>query len=185
MIGPKDENFSNPICTGSYTVLYEGQLCYSFHFNKTEHNIHQGREDGLKLLIDFNQDRDLANNLDENPHDHDSELKSNLFKSIGKEERALHPENDITIHINTLSPYRAIGGGIFKISGIKQMETTADFDKLDSSAKQCQNKETFNSCYNNVLHEAAFKACLCEPVYFGNKVNLICLTIILSWYYSQ
>ena len=136
-IGTKIKKFSEPVCTNFQQVIFEGRVCYKFQVDKNRHNIRQGRKNGLKLLIDFNQDRALASNPESNnPEDHS--IVKNLFHDLESDEKELDPEKDITVHINTILPYTAVRGGIFKLSGIKQMETTADFDILDVLAKKCQ-----------------------------------------------
>ena len=92
-----------------------------------------------------------------------------MFQDIESDDRLLHPEKDITVHINTIHPYTAVGGGVFKLSGIKQIETTADFDKLDVSAKKCQELEFRRKCLNRVLHAGAVEVCQCSPVYIQNN----------------
>ena len=71
--------------------------------------------------------------------------------------------------MNTIHPFTAVGGGIFKLSGMKQMETTADFDKLDVSTKKCQELELLSKCMNRVLNEGAFEFCQCSPLYIQSN----------------
>ena len=61
--------------------------------------------------------------MGESMDDHSSGDENNVFNGIETAASRHHPEQDITIHINSLHPYTATGGGIFKLSGIKQIET--------------------------------------------------------------
>ena len=71
--------------------------------------------------------------------------------------------------MNTIHPFTAVGGGIFKLSGMKQMETTADFDKLDVSTKKCQELEHLSECMNRVLNDCAFTFFQCSPLYIQSN----------------
>ena len=163
-LGTNIKEFSEPVCSNFQQIIFEGRVCYKFQVDKKKQKVHQGRAFGLKLLVDFNQDRTLSLNPETDDHEDNSNI-SNMFQDIESDDRLLHPEKDITVHINTILPYTAVGGGVFKLSGIKQIETTADFEKLDVSAKRCQELEFRSQCLNRVLHAGAFEFCQCCPVY--------------------
>ena len=62
------------------------------------------------------------------------------------------------IQINTLSPYLAFGGGIFKMTDVKRMTAKDDFLKMPLKDRNCE-VELYEDCRTRKL----FAECKCAP----------------------
>ena len=82
------------MCSNFQQVVFEGRVCYKFQGDKKKYKIRQGRKFGLKLLIDFNQERDLTLNPDSNGHERNSTEK-NIFQDSQLDEKELRPRKTL------------------------------------------------------------------------------------------
>ena len=105
-MGEKIRQFSEPVCTAFQETLLEGQVCYSINFEKLKGiTIRKGRESGLKLILDYNQDRSTSNTAEPKSE------KSDMFSSQGDVHVSKDVPDKAKIYINTLKPFITYGGG--------------------------------------------------------------------------
>ena len=116
--------------------------------------VNEGRENGLKLIIDVNSERETL--------------------------LTLSRKDSLKIHINTIKPFTAYGGGQYIVTSVKEMTTTADFDILSEEVKRCQNEETIEECSNRKLMTGAAKQCGCLPGIVNYLQHLVKVTNKIS-----
>ena len=90
------DNFSFPLCSSFKQLILDGQLCYSADLSRAtqERGISQGPAHGLTLFLDYNEDRMVGANTDEEVQG-DADERLNQKHAMKK---------DVKIYINTLEP---------------------------------------------------------------------------------
>ena len=105
------------------------------------------------LLLDYNEDRSLQTSSNKSKAD----KSSNTTLSFATAVESLQG-GSAKIQINTLSPYLAFGGGIFKMTDVKRMTAKDDFLKMPLKDRNCE-VELYEDCRTRKL----FEECNCVP----------------------
>ena len=148
-------NLTFPICQSFHPTSFEGQLCYKLGVNRTSKGS-ENRE-GLLLILDMNEDRfvqiDSPNNTmsKNDPID----FSMNLMTSPN--------QNTATIHIKTLSSFKAFGSGSYKMTSVKKLKGTKDFLAMSTEDKRCSLKD-----YEECRKRSLFEKCQCVPWELGH-----------------
>ena len=90
-IGAKIQEFELPVCNIFNPRIYLDQLCYETNLQdlKESHKIEKQLQMGLTLVLDYNEERQIFNNI-----------KRNESKTMN----ALYPNNeDVSIYLDTIS----------------------------------------------------------------------------------
>ena len=101
-----------------------------------------------------------------------------LIIDVNSESQALlTPEDNdsIKVHVNTIKPFIAYGGGQYIITSVKQMSTSSDFDNLPQDVKKCQKTEQIEECSNKEFRQLVVQAaqqCGCLPVVLNHMKNV-------------
>ena len=141
-------NLSFPVCSSFVPDILEGQLCYTLRINETGG---KGKENGLMLLLDLNENRDF--HTSHHQHEHvDDIFEMNLDTE--------HSKHDIEakIQINAMLPVTKYGQGSYQMTSVKKMIATDHFLGLSSKIRNCE-IESYDECRTkNLLAE-----CECVP----------------------
>ena len=95
VMGTKVDSFQDPVCSSFKPKIRNDQLCYEINLEefKDPTNLHQQLKQGLVLIIDCNEERQMAS--------HDPKYvqgaQENKFK--------LEEENTFQIHLDTKSTF--------------------------------------------------------------------------------
>ena len=62
VMGTKVDSFQDPVCSSFKPKIRNDQLCYEINLEEFKHptNLHQQLKQGLVLLIDYNEERQMA-----------------------------------------------------------------------------------------------------------------------------
>ena len=98
LLGVRNTNFTFPVCSAFKKRIVQGALCYQVNINNfkksfTERELRRG----LTFLLDYNEDRQLSENLEEDVEE--SAQHNNMvdkFLDFVEEDKAM-------IHIDTIS----------------------------------------------------------------------------------
>ena len=94
LLGVRNTNFTFPVCSAFRKRIVQGALCYQVNINNfkksfTERELRRG----LTFLLDYNEDRQLSENLEENAQHNNMVDK---FLDFVEDDKAM-------IHIDTIS----------------------------------------------------------------------------------
>ena len=124
----------------------------------------QDKENGLLLLLDYNEDLSLQTSSHKERSIKFSKDKLNLGTAI----QSLQGES-AKIQINTLSPYIGFGGGIYMMTDVKRMTAKKDFLEMSLKDRRCE-VELYENCRTRKMLEE----CGCVPWELpGNQVGNI------------
>ena len=139
IVGTDVENFSIPVCSSFSPRILDGQLCYHTAVEKLfdEKGTKWGKEHGLTLLLDYNEDLSL---------DGVTDPKHNKAK----------------VYLNTLEAFIGYGDGLYEMSAMKAKATTSSFLALSETERGCQTEKTNLECRQENFQELA-KSCNCTP----------------------
>ena len=138
-----------PLCSSFLPTILEGQLCYKLTINKLSG---QGKENELMMLLDYNEDRSLQISCIKN-----DTAKSNKTLNFGTATESAQGAS-AKIQIDTLSPYVAFGGGIYKMTVVKRLTAKEDFLNMPLDDRNCE-VELYEDCRTRKLLEE----CDCVP----------------------
>ena len=144
------KNTRFPLCSSFLPTILEGQLCYKLTLNKTSG---QGKRNELMLLLDNNEDRSLQTSSNNKDRSLSSDQTLNFDTAI----ESLQGVN-AKIQINTLSPFKGFGGGIYMMTVVKRMTAKKDFLKMPLKERNCE-VELYEDCRTRKLLEK----CNCVP----------------------
>ena len=146
MFGKKISHFSERVCSGFKPKLFEGEICFSLDINKINDRppIKQGRKFGLRLLLDYNEESSTRPSLELSPGSNNvgKATMEQAKPHVVNEDHITFDKNEmvglfphlvstsstakmIKVHINTLKPYTASGGGQYLMTAVKEMATTS------------------------------------------------------------
>ena len=151
-----------PVCNSFTPVALNGQLCYNIKVNMTGRN---GKDGGLVLVLDLNEDRSLSfGSLS------DSEDEEDFTLHLDK--RNQDAKNNAKIHLRLLTPFAGVGGGSYQLTSVKNVKGTDAFLDMEESERQCVH-ERIEECQNRKM----YKKCKCVPQEFQSiqVVSLFCL----------
>ena len=143
-------NSSFPMCTSFTPVAMGGQLCYNLKLNMTGRN---GRNSGLVLVLDMNEDRSLSFDFSYHPE-------------IPKDDTVLRldevRQDDVStkakVYIRLLVPYVQFGGGSYQMTSVKSVKGTDAFLGMQENERKCKHEKT-EECENHKI----YKKCSCVP----------------------
>ena len=138
-----------PICNSFTPVALAGQLCYNLKLNKTGR---QGKNGGLILVLDSNEDRSISPDLSDHPENKDPSL---LFQDDKNQEGATKAAK---IHIHLLTPFEGVGGGHYEMTSVKNVKGTIAFLDMPEVDRQCRH-ERRHECETRMINEE----CKCVP----------------------
>ena len=141
-------NLSFPVCSSFVPDILEGQLCYTLRINETGG---KGKQNGLMLLLDLNENRDFHTSLHHRPSI-DDKYKMNLDT-----EHSMH-DTSAKIQINAILPDTKYGQGSYKMTSVKEMIATDDFIGMNSQLRNCE-IESYDECRTRNL----LAHCECVP----------------------
>ena len=113
----------------------------------------QGKNGGLILVLDKNEDRSISPDLSEHPEeDKDPSL---LLQDEKNQEGA---KKAAKIHIHLLTPFEGVGGGHYEMTSVKNVKGTKDFLNMPVVDRQCSH-ERREECETRMINEE----CKCVP----------------------
>ena len=158
-------NLSFPVCSSFVPDILEGQLCYTLRINETGG---KGKQNGLMLLLDLNENRDFHTSL----HHHasvDDKYRMNLDT-----ENSMH-DTSAKIQINAMLPDTKFGPGSYKMTSVKEMIATDDFIGMSSQIRNCE-IESYDECRTRNL----LAHCRCVPWELHNMRVIVRLIIFTN-----
>ena len=158
-------NLSFPVCSSFVPDILEGQLCYTLRINETGG---KGKQNGLMLLLDLNENRDFHTSL----HHHasvDDKYRMNLDT-----ENSMH-DTSAKIQINAMLPDTKFGPGSYKMTSVKEMIATDDFIGMSSQIRNCE-IESYDECRTRNL----LAHCRCVPWELHNMRVIFKLVIFTN-----
>ena len=138
-----------PMCNSFTPVALGGQLCYNLKLNMTGR---QGKDGGLILVLDLNEDRSISLDLSDHPEVNDPSL---LLQDEKNHEEA---KKDAKIHIHLLAPLKGFGGGHYKMTSVKKVKGTKAFLDMPEIERQCKHERN-EECETRMIEEE----CKCVP----------------------
>ena len=147
-------NLSFPTCQLFTPTSLDGQLCYKLQVNKTSKG--SDNREGLLLILDMNEHMEVPFGNQNNTMQNIDPIhfSSNLMKGVN--------QNRAKIHINTLTGFKAIGTGSYRMTSVKKLTATSDFLSMPQVDRQCS-QEDFEDCRRKAL----FQNCECVPAENG------------------
>ena len=174
ILGKKIDEFLLPVCTGFKPKVLAGSLCYSLDLKEMGDDIvlGKGKDYALTLLIDLNQEKSLGASKRSLSYSENDQTFAK--KVIQGDSSGLHlAGEDIFIHIDAFFPYSSTGGGLYEMSEIKQIETSADFKTIGQDKTMCQFDETMVECSNRELLTGAVDKCGCVPWHLRPHISTL------------
>ena len=96
----------------------------------------QGKNGGLILVLDKNEDRSISPDLSEHPEeDKDPSL---LLQDEKNQEGA---KKAAKIHIHLLTPFEGVGGGHYEMTSVKNVKGTKAFLNMPVVERQCRHEK--------------------------------------------
>ena len=65
-------------------------------------------------------------------------------------------------------PEKFYGGGNIRIKGVKQVQITNDYLRLDMQTRGCQNDNTYEDCVTDLYLDSLMEECNCLPFNLQN-----------------
>ena len=96
-VGIKSEQFDAPVCNSFKSLILNHQLCYQIDLEKFRDTTHIEKQlkDGLFLILDFNEERQMPKNMkDKATEDEDEDEGFYLLSD---------DQNSVQIHLETIS----------------------------------------------------------------------------------
>ena len=152
-------NLSFPVCSSFVPDILEGQLCYTLKINETGG---KGKQNGLMLLLDLNENRDFYTSLHYHP------LLDDKYRMNLDTENSMH-DISAKIQINAMLPDTKYGPGSYMMTSVKEMIATDEFIGLNSKTRNCE-IESYAECRTRNL----LAHCGCVP-WELNKMRVIYL----------
>ena len=112
----------------------------------------QGKNGGLILVLDLNEDRSISPDLSGNPEFEDPSL---LLQDEKNQEGATKASK---IHIHLLTPFEGVGGGHYEMTSVKNVKGTIAFLDMPEGDRQCRH-ERREECETKLINEE----CKCVP----------------------
>ena len=144
-------NISLPLCSSFQPKILEGQLCYEINVNQTSG---KGKRNELMILLDYQEDLSIHQYVEE-----EGEIDLRIGTTLNLETNLDVQKKEAKIQIRELSSTKEFGGGIYKISDIKQMTATSAFLNMPMGEKQCT-VHSFEDCKTKEL----LRKCNCVPL---------------------
>ena len=162
-MGIKIDQFDVPVCNAFQAKILNDQLCYEVDLQKFSdvNNIHGELKLGFNFLLDYNEDRQVTLNQENNSLElglassfDESEENSHAIvylDTIGKEIFHLYMfENDkkyFNSFLNNIAePVMLIGEGKYNPNDLKEIQATDAYVGLGKDVTNCQNEEPFFNC---------------------------------------
>ena len=170
-MGTKIEGFDLPVCNSFEEKVRNDQLCYEIDLNKyikDKHDIENKLKEGLVLIMDLNEDRQLKEFW---PKKNESE----------KETAASQEDKTFEIHLDTISkiifiklvfllqsfcldPMTLTGEGQYNINALKEIKATDSFLTLDDEIRGCRSsEESHDDCTTRLYLDNMRQKCDCLP----------------------
>ena len=141
-----------PLCSAFLPTILEGQLCYELRLNK---QVGQGKRNQLMFLLDYNEDRSLQmSSVKEKVADLHLSKETMDFDSAVQSLQGVSAK----VNIGTLSPYTHYGGGIYKMTVVKNVRAKDAFLEMPFAHKNCE-VELYEDCRTRKL----LGECNCVP----------------------
>ena len=167
LLGQQMEGFSVPVCTAFEPTLFMGRQCYSLDINamigKGVETLKSGKDNGLTLFIDLNEERHFGNFLQ------NLNNQNNKHKPLSE---STNIKKSIEVFIDSLETIKVVGGGNIAISSIKEITGDDEYLEYSMNSKSCQQEDTRVNCSARSLLKQLQERCACAPYHLHSSLTV-------------
>ena len=121
-------NTSFPLCKSFVPETLDAQLCYNI---KLDMKSETGREKGLALVLDMNEDRSVSFDFPDKVDVQEDDSKMTLDDGLEKDDIAGK------VHVKLLAPFEGTAEGSYGFRSVKNIKGTKDFQAMSEDDRDC------------------------------------------------